>query len=84
VPGPLEWALIVLAVASFGLVAFAQALFPLWAHHPPPRACGFTSPTAFTSTPFWTAQSAASARQNPTDMMETGMFHTRPRSVRRG
>ncbi|MDW4499308.1 proton-conducting transporter membrane subunit [Sulfitobacter sp. D35] len=33
-PGPLEWALIVLAVASFGLVAFAQALFPLWAHHP--------------------------------------------------
>jgi NAD(P)H-quinone oxidoreductase subunit 5 len=34
VPGPLEWALIVLAVASFGLIAFAQALFPLWAHHP--------------------------------------------------
>ncbi|MEX5728672.1 NAD(P)H-quinone oxidoreductase subunit 5 [Rhodovulum iodosum] len=34
VPGPLEWALIMLAVASFGLVAFAQALFPLWAHHP--------------------------------------------------
>jgi NAD(P)H-quinone oxidoreductase subunit 5 len=34
VPGPLEWALIVLAVASFGLVAFAQSLFPLWAHHP--------------------------------------------------
>lgn len=34
VPGPLEWALIVLAVVSFGLVAFAQALFPLWAHHP--------------------------------------------------
>jgi NAD(P)H-quinone oxidoreductase subunit 5 len=33
-PGPLEWALIVLAVGSFGLVAFAQALFPLWAHHP--------------------------------------------------
>ncbi len=33
-PGPLEWALIVLAVTSFGLVAFAQALFPLWAHHP--------------------------------------------------
>ena len=23
-----------IAVASFGLVAFAQALFPLWAHHP--------------------------------------------------
>lgn len=34
VPGSLEWALILLAVASFGLVAFAQALFPLWAHHP--------------------------------------------------
>jgi NAD(P)H-quinone oxidoreductase subunit 5 len=34
VPGPLEWALIVLALASFGLVAFAQALLPLWAHHP--------------------------------------------------
>lgn len=33
-PGPLEWALIILAVTSFGLVAFAQALFPLWAHHP--------------------------------------------------
>lgn len=33
-PGPLEWALIVLAVISFGLVALAQSLFPLWAHHP--------------------------------------------------
>ena len=33
-PEPLEWAMIVLAVLSFGLVAFAQALFPLWAHHP--------------------------------------------------
>jgi NAD(P)H-quinone oxidoreductase subunit 5 len=33
-PTALEWALLVLAVASFGLVAFAQALFPLWAHHP--------------------------------------------------
>ncbi|NBZ86023.1 proton-conducting transporter transmembrane domain-containing protein [Stagnihabitans tardus] len=32
--GALEGALIVLAVLSFGLVAFAQALFPLWAHHP--------------------------------------------------
>ena len=31
---PLEWAMIVLAVISFGLVAFAQSLFPLWAHHP--------------------------------------------------
>jgi len=34
VAGPLEWALLVLALASFGFVAFAQALFPLWAHHP--------------------------------------------------
>lgn len=33
-PGPLEWALIVLAVLSFGAVAVAQALFPLWALHP--------------------------------------------------
>ena len=32
--GPLEWALIVLAVLSFGFVAVAQALFPLWARHP--------------------------------------------------
>jgi NAD(P)H-quinone oxidoreductase subunit 5 len=34
VPGPLEWALIVLAVASFGIVAIGQATFPLWAYHP--------------------------------------------------
>jgi len=33
-PGPLEWALIVLAVISFGLVAVVQAMFPLWAYHP--------------------------------------------------
>ncbi|MGR3513052.1 MAG: proton-conducting transporter transmembrane domain-containing protein [Paracoccaceae bacterium] len=33
-PGALEWGLLVLALLSFGLVAFAQALFPLWAHHP--------------------------------------------------
>lgn len=33
-PGPLEWALIALAVGSFGTVAVAQALFPHWAHHP--------------------------------------------------
>jgi len=32
--GPLEWALIVLALMSFGIVAVAQALFPLWAQHP--------------------------------------------------
>jgi NAD(P)H-quinone oxidoreductase subunit 5 len=33
-PGPLEWALIILAVTSFGIVAVAQAMFPLWAYHP--------------------------------------------------
>ena len=33
-PGPLEWALIVLAILSFGLVAIVQAMFPLWAYHP--------------------------------------------------
>ncbi len=33
-PGPLEWALIILAVVSFGLVAVVQAMFPLWAYHP--------------------------------------------------
>lgn len=32
--GPLEWALIVLALVSFGAVAVAQALFPLWSGHP--------------------------------------------------
>lgn len=36
-PGPLEWALIVLAVVSFGGVAIAQAMFPLWAYHPAAR-----------------------------------------------
>lgn len=33
-PGALEWTLIVLALVSFGLVAFAQSIFPLWAYHP--------------------------------------------------
>lgn len=33
-PGRLEWTLMALAVLSFGLVAVAQALFPLWAYHP--------------------------------------------------
>ncbi|MEE4637845.1 MAG: oxidoreductase, partial [Wenzhouxiangella sp.] len=33
-PGPLEWALLVLAVFGFGVVAVAQAMFPLWSHHP--------------------------------------------------
>ncbi len=33
-PGALEWALMVLAVISFGAVAVAQAMFPLWAYHP--------------------------------------------------
>ena len=33
-PGPLEWAIIILALVSFGLTAFAQASFPLWSSHP--------------------------------------------------
>ncbi len=33
-PGPLEWALILLALITFGGVALAQATFPLWAGHP--------------------------------------------------
>lgn len=33
-PGPLEWALIVLAIVTFGSAAIAQAMFPLWAYHP--------------------------------------------------
>ena len=33
-PGPLEWALIILALICFGLVAVVQAMFPLWAYHP--------------------------------------------------
>lgn len=33
-PGTLGWVLIIVALLSFGLVAFAQALFPLWVDHP--------------------------------------------------
>lgn len=33
-PGALEWALMLLALISFGLVALAQATLPLWSHHP--------------------------------------------------
>jgi NADH:ubiquinone oxidoreductase subunit 5 (subunit L)/multisubunit Na+/H+ antiporter MnhA subunit len=33
-PGRLEWTLMALAVLSFGLVAVAQALLPLWSSHP--------------------------------------------------
>lgn len=36
-PGPLEWALLCLALASFALTAFAQATFPLWTGHPAVR-----------------------------------------------
>ncbi|SEM88620.1 NADH-quinone oxidoreductase subunit L [Loktanella fryxellensis] len=32
--GALEWALIVLALWSFGSAALAQSLFPHWSHHP--------------------------------------------------
>ncbi|MCR8827897.1 proton-conducting transporter transmembrane domain-containing protein [Pseudosulfitobacter koreensis] len=34
VAGPLEWALILLALCSFGAVALAQSTLPLWSHHP--------------------------------------------------
>lgn len=33
-PGALVWAMIILSLLTFGLAAFAQSLFPLWAHHP--------------------------------------------------
>lgn len=33
-PNALEWVLMVIAVLSFAVVAFAQAMFPLWAYHP--------------------------------------------------
>ena len=33
-PGRLEWVLMALAILSFGLVAVAQALLPLWSGHP--------------------------------------------------
>ena len=33
-PGALEWAVMVLTMISFGAIALAQALFPLWAAHP--------------------------------------------------
>jgi NAD(P)H-quinone oxidoreductase subunit 5 len=33
-PGGLEWALMVLAVSTFGIVAWAQATFPIWSGHP--------------------------------------------------
>lgn len=33
-PGRLEWTLLVLSVLTFGAVAVAQALFPIWASHP--------------------------------------------------
>jgi len=32
--GPLEWALILLALFSFGAVAIAQSTLPLWSQHP--------------------------------------------------
>ena len=33
-PGALEWVVMAMAVFGFGLTAFAQATFPLWAQHP--------------------------------------------------
>ena len=32
--GPLEWALILLTLVSFGAVALAQSTLPLWSYHP--------------------------------------------------
>ncbi|SDY95497.1 NAD(P)H-quinone oxidoreductase subunit 5 [Jannaschia faecimaris] len=32
--GPLEWALTLLALFTFGAVALAQSTLPLWSHHP--------------------------------------------------
>jgi len=34
IPGALGWFLIGITVISFGLLAMAQACFPLWVHHP--------------------------------------------------
>lgn len=36
-PSGLEWALLTLAILTFGLTAFAQATFPIWASHPAVR-----------------------------------------------
>ncbi|OQP87418.1 oxidoreductase [Rhizobium rhizosphaerae] len=33
-PGPLEWTLMLTAILSFGAVAIAQSLLPLWGDHP--------------------------------------------------
>ena len=33
-PGALEWLVLTLALASFGLLALVQAMFPLWSDHP--------------------------------------------------
>ncbi len=33
-PGPLQWAMIAVAVGSFGGAAIVQSMFPLWAYHP--------------------------------------------------
>jgi hypothetical protein len=33
-PHRLEWTLMALATMSFGVVAIAQALLPLWSNHP--------------------------------------------------
>lgn len=33
-PGPLETALLLLSLATFGVIAVTQAMFPLWAAHP--------------------------------------------------
>ena len=69
-PGALEWALIVLAAISFGLVAIAQAMFPCGPTTPPLRGCACTSPTASTPTRCSTGCCAA------------GRFATHPDGLR--
>jgi NAD(P)H-quinone oxidoreductase subunit 5 len=32
--GPLDWAMIVIALLTFGFVALVQSAFPLWSNHP--------------------------------------------------
>jgi hypothetical protein len=78
VPGPLEWALIVLAVASFGLVAFAQALFPLWAHHPATAGLRVHLANGFYLNALLDRAIGGFRTANPTDIMETDMFLNTP------
>jgi len=71
-PGPLEWALIVLALLSFGLVAIVQAMFPLWAYHPAAAGLrvhlsnGFYANAAFDRlVGGWSTRGGAPGARNP-------------------